>query len=327
MMMIASRILIVVLALFVGTTAKPTVVVVATAAGAGAAAAAADISKPKVGRTLIRGIKGRQVRRHDEQHSHHRRRLDYDKKDEKYTAGEEESSNTNEEWNFVDEAREGDEFFNVGDGDDKDSNLNMANLPNAFPTVKPTKSPKSTKAPSTRSPTDFPAWQETTSIPYLPPGPAIVEGETATTTSSAIVGTDNTAATQQEQSQSLMTTYSNKCDAAREGAEFRTNSFVEVFYEYELVMSTARNVLEVVDIVDKAVQHFLATWLVDWYVRLFDLICFLKTILPLLFLNTFCWLLCSHVTRSSFFFFQLQNCIFYTIVTPWISIMRSKHLL
>ena len=62
----------------------------------------------------------------------------------------------------------------------------------------------------------------------------------------------------------LATTYEDKCAAAEAGQEFRTRSTVPVYYEYELVTSSTRNVLQVVDTVDKAIQHFLAVWLVDW---------------------------------------------------------------
>jgi hypothetical protein len=55
----------------------------------------------------------------------------------------------------------------------------------------------------------------------------------------------------------------DKCEAAQIGAEFRTSSVVPVYYEYEVLTNAKRDVLQVVDIVDKAVQHFLAVWLVD----------------------------------------------------------------
>jgi len=57
--------------------------------------------------------------------------------------------------------------------------------------------------------------------------------------------------------------YDNKCDAAEAGAEFKTSSFVKLYYQYEIVTSSSRNILEIADIVDKAIQHFLAVWMVD----------------------------------------------------------------
>ena len=80
---------------------------------------------------------------------------------------------------------------------------------------------------------------------------------------------------------SLATTYDNKCAAAEAGEEFKTNTFVPVYYQYELVTSASRNVLQVADIIDKAVQHFLAVWLVDWCVYCFS--------------SSLCWLYCTIV--------------------------------
>jgi hypothetical protein len=62
---------------------------------------------------------------------------------------------------------------------------------------------------------------------------------------------------------SSLLTFDNKCDAAAAGAEFKTSSYVSIFYQYELLTTTSRDVLPLVDIIDKNVQHFLATWLVD----------------------------------------------------------------
>lgn len=79
-------------------------------------------------------------------------------------------------------------------------------------------------------------------------------------------GNNNNNAQISTETSNLATTYDDKCAAAEAGQEFRTRSAVPVYYEYELVTSSTRNVLQVVDTVDKAIQHFLAVWLVDWYV-------------------------------------------------------------
>ena len=84
----------------------------------------------------------------------------------------------------------------------------------------------------------------------------------------------------------LATVYNDKCAAAEAGQEFRTRSTIPVYYEYELVTSPTRNVLQVVDTVDKAIQHFLAVWLVDWYVRRYYVPCFT-------YLQHFTYLLCT----------------------------------
>lgn len=57
--------------------------------------------------------------------------------------------------------------------------------------------------------------------------------------------------------------FANKCEAAEAGAEYKTSSFIPVYYQYEVVTSSSRNALEIADIIDKACQHFLAVWMVD----------------------------------------------------------------
>ncbi|CAB9522399.1 expressed unknown protein [Seminavis robusta] len=81
----------------------------------------------------------------------------------------------------------------------------------------------------------------------------------ATRTSPIISNSMGSITTQTSQ----LATYADKCDAAQAGAEFHTSSYVPVYYQYEILTSTTRNILDVADIVDKAIQHFLAIWLVD----------------------------------------------------------------
>lgn len=62
---------------------------------------------------------------------------------------------------------------------------------------------------------------------------------------------------------SALSTFDNKCDAAAAGAEYRTSSYVPVYYQYEVLTNPNRNILQIADIIDKACQHFLAVWMVD----------------------------------------------------------------
>lgn len=79
-----------------------------------------------------------------------------------------------------------------------------------------------------------------------------------------VENTQSSGAQVSTETSNLATTYEDKCAAAEAGKEYRTRSTVPVYYEYELVTSSTRNVLQVADIVDGAIQHFLAVWLVDW---------------------------------------------------------------
>lgn len=62
---------------------------------------------------------------------------------------------------------------------------------------------------------------------------------------------------------SALNTYDNKCDAAAAGAEYKTNSFVPVYYQYEVLTTQARDPFSLADVIDKAFQEFLAAWIVD----------------------------------------------------------------